>query len=56
MSYASYPKRLCVLHAAVPLPQGIQPPSEDSDEMQEEEIQPGKEPEQWQDLGLQFLR
>jgi hypothetical protein len=41
--------------AAVPLPEGVQPPSEESDELQEEEVEPGKGPERWHDLGLQFL-
>ena len=42
-------------NADVPLPNGIQPPSEENEEMQEEDAHTGKEPEKWLDLGLQFL-
>ena len=36
--------------ADVPLPEGMQPPSDDQDD--KDEAEPRKEPERWSDLGL----
>ncbi len=36
--------------ADVPLPEGVQPPSDDQDD--KDEAEPRKEPERWSDLGL----
>ena len=44
-----------LVHADVPLPNGTQAPSEENDEMHEEDPHTGREPEKWLDLGLQFL-